>query len=254
MKNESQKEETLHTLDEEETILKRFRSIPSSRIVYSGRFFHCFRIERLIKSVFFSRSWIDSSSKSDLPPDFHNDKHRVMMEMMRIDDAEQRFPNSFQRTNTYLEKHFGKGYKKEMNGSELFFIPNTRNDKEYNFKGYFRNFERVLTKHSDKVDEYHQHYPKCKTCILFICDESNAYYQAVDNSEKIIIHICFKDEKFVKIIKGCNADYVVWFTLYKTIFRDNGKEIKLPYAFIYDVKHLKQTDISYDHSKMVKIQ
>ena len=246
----------LNSLNRESFILENFRLIPSSRIKYVGRFLPCFRVERLIKSILFSKSWTDSSSKRDMPPDFHNDKHHIMMEMMRVDDGvgSKHSPNSFTRTNDLLNKYFDSDYKNKLAQCSAYVIPDTRDDKKFNFKGYFQTFKRVLTNHSEKVDNYRDNYPKCKTCVLFICDESNAYYQNVDNGESKILHLCFNDKKFVEIIEHCKADYVVWFTLNKTVLRENEKEIKQPLACIYDVKHTKQIGFDYNHDKMIKIK
>ena len=109
-------DETVNSFNKESFIIENFRMIPSYKIKYNGRFFHCFRVERLIKSILFSRSWIDSSSKSDPPPDFHNEKHHIMMEIMRVDDGAggKHSPNSFERKEKYMQKHYGKDYKKSL--------------------------------------------------------------------------------------------------------------------------------------------
>ena len=134
-------EEKVESFDDEAFILKNFRLIPSYDIKHNGRFFSCCRVKWLIKSALFSASWVDSSSKSDLPPDFHNDKHHIMMDIMRIDDGAggKHSPNSFERTNKYLKNSLGPNYKTKLKGCSLYFDPDTRNDKEYNFKAYFKN-------------------------------------------------------------------------------------------------------------------
>ena len=182
-----------------------------------------------------------------------------MMEFMRIDDAVRKIngkkvPSSLGRAELYFKKALGANYKSMLNNSTIFFIPDTSDDTKYNFKGYFSNFEKVLLNHSNKVETYHKNYPKCKTCVLFICDESNAYYQPTDDGKKSRLHFCFYDQKFIDVIKKCNAEYIVWLTLYKTAARESGKKIKQPIACIYDVKHIKRAGLEYDHNKMVKIK
>ena len=71
--------EPLKSLDDESFIFQQFRNIPFYKIKHIGRAIHCWRVRRLIRSIFYSRSWIDSSSSSEPPPDFHNDKHHIMM-------------------------------------------------------------------------------------------------------------------------------------------------------------------------------
>lgn len=253
----------METFDEESFLIDVYRKTPSSQIYYCGRRLPCLRIRWLTKSRFFCKSWIDSSGKDVPPPDFHNNKHRVMMEVMRIDDCVNELngkhvANSFQRANDFMNKYFGKGYKTKLDGS-LFFTSDTRNNKEYNFKGYFNNFKEVIMKHSDKVEKYRNNYPKCDDVILFVFDESNCYVQVTDEADLkrerpqgvTITHNCFIDSKFLEIIKSVQADYVIWFGYYKVFFH-KGRRIKLPRACIYDVKHMKANGYKYDHRKMVK--
>ena len=231
---------------------------------FFGNPLHCFRIYKLTKSFLFAKSWIDSSSKQDPPPDFHNEKHHIMMEVMRIDDCVnemngERVDNSFAKENKYMNKWFGKGYKKHVEGS-LFFIADTKDNGHFNFRGYYQNFERVLINHSNKVDEYRNNYPKCRKCILFINDESNPYVQVMDKADlkrkapkgAYIPHQCFLDSKFIDVIKKVKADYVIWVCRWKSIYV-NGKQIKMPRIAIYDVKRLTYDGVNYKHEFMYKV-
>ena len=251
----------MNTMDDEKEVLNRYRLISSRKIVYVGRFFHCLRVERLTKSFLFSKSWIDSSSNGDLPPDFHNNKHKIMMDIMRIDDCVEkkkgrRVLNSFARTNLFMEKYFGKNYKEEHNGT-LFFVPDTSNRDDFNYNGYIKNFKRVLDDHSNKVDNYRKNYPQCKACVLFICDESNNYIQLTEKtvikdgelSGPIKVHNQFLDKRFLDVIRNTKADYVIWFGYYKLLFI-NSREVKQPLVCIYDVKHMNKKEIEYDSQKM----
>ena len=250
----------METMDDEKFIKKLYEEIPSSDFFFNGRFFHCLRIMTLTKGFLFSKSWVDSSSKNDLPPDFHNNKHHMMMEIMRIDDCVSKsVDNSFQRANSKAKQIFGKNYKKYQNGT-MFFIPDTRDNSKYNFEGYFNNFKRVLLNHSSKIVDYRKNYPLCKTCVLFICDESNNYIEVTDSDDlnrdnpfkPFKIHYWFLDKDFIDVIGKCDADYVIWMGYYKGLYL-NGKRIKMPRVCIYDVKNLKQKYITYDHNFMSKV-
>ena len=114
----------LKTFDDESVVFDSYKLIPSRKIAYNGRFFHCLRIQFLTKCFLFNHSWIDSSDKSLPPPDFHNDRHHIMMEVMRIDDCVNEIDgkhvvNSFERANSFMKKHAGKDYKKKV--SRYFF-------------------------------------------------------------------------------------------------------------------------------------
>lgn len=253
-KQNKDKEKPLQSFESESFIFKHFKTVPSSRIKYLGRRFPCLRIKTLLKCPLFSKSWVDSSSKSARAPDFHNEKHHLMMDFARVDDCVfegKAGVNSFARASKFMKEHAGKNYKNVLKekGITLYFVPDTTNDKEFNYLGYLKSFKTVLMDHSKKVASYHSNYPKCKTCVMFIFDESNPYYQK-DTTE---LHCCFLDKKFIEIIKECNFDYVVWFTHYKSVYK-NGKEIKIPLAYIYDVKHFKETGKEYDQNKMAKLK
>lgn len=260
----------MRTFEEEKFILENYRLIPTCQIKFMGRFFHCWRIMKLTKSIFFSKSWKDSSSKKDLPPDFHNEKHHMMMEFMRVDDCVntsngKHIPNSFERTNKYLKKHLGNDYKKNRKDISLYFIPDTDNPNDFNFKGYIRNFERVIMKHSDKISQYHKNYPKCKTTIFFVCDESNNYIQVTKKEDlkkqsefqprlqNFIPHYCYLDNKFIEVIKKCEADYIIWLNIYKELSVE-GKKIKHPRVCIYDVKYMSEIGNKYNHELMFKVK
>ncbi len=257
----------MRTFDDESFILENYRDISSRDIKFYGRFFHCLRIKWLTKSRLFSKTWTDSSSKSDPPPDFHNDRFGIMMEMMRVDDCVnsidgKHVANSFEHANKTMKKYAGNDYRKKLNG-DLFFIPDTRNTDEFNFNGYINNFERVISKHSSKISEYRKNYPKCKTTVFFVSDESDDYVQVIDPNDlnrkgkenipfAFYPHFSHLDEGFLNIIKQCQADYIVWFFVYKSIYVDD-KKIKQPRVCIIDVKHMRKKGHAYDHNLMMKV-
>ena len=100
----------MKTFDDETLILENFRTIKDREINFFGGLFNCLKIKFLTKSKFISKTWVDSSSKSGLPPDFHNNRFRIMMEVMRVDDCVnvidgKHVINSFERANTFMKKY-----------------------------------------------------------------------------------------------------------------------------------------------------
>ncbi|MCQ2802932.1 MAG: hypothetical protein MJ225_04635 [Bacilli bacterium] len=92
------------------------------------------------------------------------------MEVMRIDDCineknGKKIVNSFQRANQKMKQMFGKNYKKQQNGT-LLFIPDTRDNSEYNFEGYYSNFKRIILNHSNKIKDYRKNYPIVKLAFF----------------------------------------------------------------------------------------
>ena len=69
--------------DKEIDFIEDFRMIPSEQIAVIG---NEEEIDKIIDIIKISDNWIDSSGKDQLPPDFYNDKDKIMMEVMRVDD------------------------------------------------------------------------------------------------------------------------------------------------------------------------
>ena len=158
----------------------------------------------------------------------------------------------------------GRDYKKTLNGT-LVFIPDTRNSNDFNFKGYLTNFEKVIRGHSEKVTKYRLNYPKCKTIVFLVCDESNNYIQVLDKNDleredekdvfinRFYPHYQFDDARFIDIIKKCSADYLIWLGRFKSLYINN-KEINYPRVCIYDIKHIKRNGLTYNHDLMFKVK
>lgn len=229
--------------------------IPSSRIAFFGNFFRCNRIKLLTRSIFFRKSWINSFSKSDPSPDFYNKKHRIMMEVMRVDDylnaKNEKHPhNSFRKEHMLAEQYLGEDYKIERDDISAYLVTDTSDSKRFNFDGYLQNFEKTVLHHSKRVDAYRRNHPECKDLIFLIFDQSNAYTQTTNGINNI--HLWYRDKDFLEIIKNSGADYVIWVCFCKSIIV-NEKELKLPMICIYDAKRFKDRGITYNHNALCKV-
>ena len=259
----------MKTLDNESELLERYRSFSIFDIKCIGNIFSCLKIAILSLSKVFRNSWINSSeSKNEIPPDYHNDKYHIMMEMMRIDDCigtlnNEHVPNAFEKESIFCRKAFGKNYKKVNNGITLVFVPNTDDPTRYTYGAYLSNFEEVLLKHANKIEKYKSNYPKCKKIIFFISDESNEFCETTNFADKVKIekgmdgvlvrwHIPYMDKKFIEIIKKCKCDYIIWIQYYKN--RRRMFKLLVPRIVIIDVKHLKLKGIDYEEKFMAKIK
>lgn len=258
----------MRTLDKESELLNRYRMLPVYSIKYIGNPFVCLRIERLTRSILFRKSWIDSSAKNELPPDYHNDKHHIMMEMMRVDDCVgtlngEHVPNAFEKENLWLKKTLGNDYKKVRDDVNVFFVPYTDDPTKYTYEGYFNNFKTTLLKHSNKIEKYKNNYPKCKKTIFFISDESNEFCETSSIEDKKYIekgkdeikvkwHIPCNDNKFIDVIKQCKCDYIIWVQKYKN--KKYKHRLLVPRVLIIDVNHFKRKGIDYNTELMAKVK
>lgn len=220
-------------MDRESELLNRYRSVSSLNIKFIGNFFSCLRVEILTHSILFRKSWTDSSAKDELPPDFHNDKHHIMMEMMRVDDCigtldGKHIPNVFEKENRSLKKAFGEHYKSDWNDVTVYFAPDTRDYTKFYYEGYLNNFKHTLLKHSSKIVNYKKNYPRCKKVIFFISDESSEYCETFSLGDKKKVqdgitgpkvkwHIPYMDKKMIEIIKRALhliKSLLEWYTIH----------------------------------------
>ena len=262
----------MQTFNDESMILDAFREVKTTEILPLGNFLKCKWIHCALTGAFNRKEWINSSGKNDPPPDFYDNKHKLMMDVMRIDDTT--FKNkkgklvdlTRQKEEKLLKSYLGDNYRNERDDIHCFVVASSGlpTNEDHNFERYFKNFERVFEEHEKKLDLYKSNHPGFKT-IFFICDESSAYQQvktAQDLKEpkegQIILatpHLFCLDKKFYEIIKNSKVDYVIWFAPWKLmryIDKDKVKLFKLPKCAIYDVKKLTYKKVvEYDHKLMV---
>ena len=252
--------------------MEMFRDVSKRKIAPFGSISACRRIHRLLTWRIYRKNWIDSSGKSDPPPDFYDPKHKLMMEVMRIDD--HAFVDQKGHIHNESLKHEGELYKKYLRDLDrddlsMFIIPDTKlpTNDEHNYERYVANFERVFKHHEGRLELYNTNHPGFKT-IFFILDESCAYQQATDAKDVGIVkegnevigmpHFFCSDKRFVDIIKNSKVDYVVWYAPYKLLRYINGRiirEFPLPKCAIYDVKHIQPSDaIEYDLERMMSAE
>ena len=147
----------MSTFRNESMILDVFRLTKNSEIRTVGNWFKCRKIFYSLKYNVFYKYWKNTSGKSELPPDFYNEKLKLMMEVMRIDDCGY-VDNKGKIQNLSLQKE-GKIYKKffkEIDRDDLSIFINTNpipsTPKENcSMKKYYDNFRRIFNDHNSKI-------------------------------------------------------------------------------------------------------
>ena len=260
----------MQTFNNESMILEMFREVNTKEILPLGNFLKCKWIHCALTGVLNRKEWIDSSGKNDPPPDFYDNKHKLMMDVMRIDD--HAYIDEKGRIQNKTLQHEGELIKKinqpDRDDIKLFVVGDTKlpTNEDHNFERYYKNFERVFKEHAKKLDLYQANHPGFKT-IFFICDESCAYVETFNIEDKnkeryegCIIpsskpHLFCLDKKFVKIIKESKVDYVIWYAPWKLLRHLKNSKIEiltLPKCAIFDVKNITDKKlIEYDHKLMM---
>lgn len=215
--------------------------------------------------------WSDSSGKSDPPPDFYNDKLKLMMDVMRIDDhafenKNGKIVNPTNQQESIIQKEIRKSGMLDSFPNVKDVIVTAVTDlstyEDHNYKFYYSNFERVLMKHNNQIDLYEKNHPGYKT-IFLVLDESSAYFEMeakMDNGVlKGQLHYWFCDNMFVNILKKLRIDYLIWCTPFKYYEVPQGEEkIDLPEVCIIDIKNISQLKnfylVSYDLGKIKSVE
>lgn len=261
------------TFNDESMILDAFREVKTKEILPLGNFLKCKWIHCALTGVFNRKEWIDSSGKNDPPPDFYDNKHKLMMDVMRIDD--HAYIDEKGKVQNKTLQHEGELIKKinqpDRDDIKLFVVGDTKlpTNEDHNFERYYKNFERVFKEHENKLDLYQANHPGFKT-IFFICDESCAYTEVSNIDDKnrernegsitpnCKPHLFCLDKKFVKIIKESKVDYVIWHAPWKLLrhVKNNKLEIfPLPKCAIFDIKNITDKKlIEYNHELMISVE
>ena len=216
------------------------------------------------------KKWIDSSSKSELPPDFYNSKSKLMMDVMRIDDhayvdSKGNVINPHNKRESELVKELiskNEFIREIAEQGHLFITPYTGlssyDDHNYNF--YVNNFKRVIEKHIMKIKKYRCNHPGFKM-IFFILDESSPYVKCFDDNRPSKIgeiicgqpHTWWFDKNMMDCLINSDIDYIIWMTPYKHF--NSIQKFELPKATIIDIKSIDLNEMAhYNPSDMQSLE
>jgi len=206
--------------------------------------------------------WIDSSSKDAPPPDYYNEKMKLMMDVMRFDDQQsidcKKHPTKSRESKLRKEIEESGWMDILPNVKHVFIngVSDLPQNEDHNFTRYRGNFTRVIENHSSKINNYKKNHPGYKL-IFFVFDESSSIYADSNHNPKSSFmiqgkpHICFLDRQMVDVIKNCGADYLVWFKPYNSFVTIKGINDGLPKIVMYDIKKMEVDTIDYTNKKMI---
>jgi len=219
-------------------------------------------VDSIIEESFWEK-WINSSSKSDLPPDFYNKEKKYMMEVMMFDDKAKEdgsFHGTKKRESELLNELRDNEIEKlfpNLDGIMILGDSKLETDKDHNFMRYKGNFKRVIKKHSEKATSYHENHPGYEL-IFFVFDESSGIYfknpnsHSLDEGTQILAkpHLYWIDKDFIQVIKNSRADYLIWYKPYNSFNTIQGIVDDFPKVMIYKVDDLDIDTIEYDEKIM----
>lgn len=217
------------------------------------------------------KNWIESSGKSDPPPDFYSDKFMLMMDIMRVNDHERKGKKgklhnpSMKHDKELFRELQQSGILAQNPNTNVFIIGDTQlpTYEDHNYKLYLKCFQRVLSKHIESIPLYKKNHPNHKV-IFFVFDESSAYFeseQLVDESKQYRKsdgmsgnpHLFFRDNAFIETFRNKGIDYFFWYTPYK-LFAHISPPLKLPELCVYDLSQKQLSCMDYDSKRMISAE
>lgn len=243
----------MNRFDDEDKIISQFQSVNDNEVMFATQ-------SETIEAVYLSihtealwNNWINSSGKSDPPPDYYSPKDELMMDVMRVDDhafvdKKGKIQNPTNAGESKLYKELKEsGIKEIFPNAELIVNAKTLfpSEQDHNYLFYKSNFERVVSEHIKKLPLYQSNHIGYKT-ILFVMDESSAYLQCENNKPNMdeahegeMIagkpHLFFWDENFVNVFLHSGIDYLIWYAPYKLLRTSQGI-FELPKVVMFDCK------------------
>lgn len=256
----------MNYFDDESKIVKSLQDVPLNKVFLSNDVSAAKEIFVSIHDAEEWKLWSDSSGKADPPPDFYNDKLKIMMDIMRIDDhafvkKNGKVVNPTNQQESIMQKEIRKNGILDnfpnVKDVRVTAVTNLPTEEDHNYKFYYSNFERVLMKHNNQIDLYEKNHPGYKT-IFLVLDESSAYLEIESKMDNDVMrgrpHYWFWDNTFIKILKQLKIDYLIWYAPFKYYEVQKGCEKPdLPEVCVIDIKDITQWGphlISYDISKI----
>lgn len=206
---------------------------------------------RKILKTFQNRAiWVANMKNTNEPPDFYTEKHKVMGDIMQVDDCGHTvyYPKKSKYKNPQRTTD-GQKYKELQASGILDSCPNLKQifinsdtshlstNEHHQFTWYRDEFKRIIREHIDSLPLYHQKCPGYKT-IFFIYDESHPYIRmpsCVYSPEALkqqgievnheALHKPFLDDDLLQVLQetiihngeSYGIDYVIWFFTNKAI-------------------------------------
>ena len=242
--------------EKEIDFIEYFKMIPLQEIALIGNEIEMPEIINIVRKI---HDWVDSSGMDQKPPDFYNEKEKIMMEVMRVDDHGYKKHGKIINP-TYMRENEVRKELKNLGFDALF--PNAKlvlnvdtglsTNEDHNYEYYYKNFQRTVINHCEKIENYRENHKNYKL-IFFIYDESTAYIEADEIRDSGIYgkpHLYYLDKRFVECFLQADIDYLIWMAPYKR-FHDAPDDKQLPKVAIYDLKNFKYELIEYKKEKMV---
>ena len=238
-------------LDSEKNILDEVSVVDCSRIYLMTNSEFEVQIAEILQN--YASELTDNSGHDCLPPDYYSDKHRIMFDVMRINDTEKRKSyNPLKIKERGIEKEIKEKFKGVFSDNVLenrLFInamPDGDYDEAHNYQQYLKNYRRVLGEHKKKIGRCREAHQGFKMGFM-IYDETESYVRCINEKQADDLHFTFWDSNFIREFVDADIDFIVWVFPYK--YQPALPE--LPKLCIIDLsKYTSENEKTYDIERL----
>lgn len=262
----------MNYFDDERRIIEHFQEVACESVFFPVQSDAAIHIFESIHNIDNWKKWVDSSGKSDPPPDYYCNEFKYMMDVMRVDDhayknKKGKLINPTNMLESQMRKELAENREIENFPNVKEVLVNAITDlptyKDHNYIFYKKNFIRTINEHKRKIDLYKKNHSGFNV-VFFVFDESSAYMQIADEKNKCenthsgeifsgTPHFHFFDTDFLKPIIESDIDFLVWYTPFKMIYKEDGP-LDFPQICVYDLNSTKFQNISYYEHRMFSVE
>ena len=198
--------------------------------------------------------WTLNNGHDRPPPDFYSEAHKLMFDVMRINDSERQIVTTKGKTkkkNPILAKEARimqeiKAAFPDVENRNIFInvMPDGNFDESHNYKQYCEHANRVFDSHIKSIPLCRHLHPTFKMGFL-VMDETESYfmhqniidaYAAFDPNKQYLVngypHIPINDRRIMQTLLDNDIDFVIWYMPYK---HREGSPLQPPKLVFYDL-------------------
>lgn len=240
----------MNRYDDEDEIINDFQLMPISSIKFVN---FSFGLLLYFTSIYFPKLFKKWKNNTETRPDYYNDTHKYMMEVMRFDDYKPG-KDSQNALETKQQKEIESVYRKHTGIStkdaeiKIIVIPHPAHKPKDGIKLMFENFSNTYLKHSSKTEKYRELFPGYKLGF-FLCDESAAYIETKykiedphpgDQTGPFRVYENAFDKVYQEVLLQADIDYLIWFKPYCDISNLIIKGPKTKQIYLIDIKKARK--------------
>lgn len=222
-------------LDDENVIMEDVRDVQNRDV--------CFVTESafekyLYKSIMLDwPKWTVNNGHDAPPPDYFSTSHKLMFDVMRINDSEitiiksngdKKFKNQILAKEKSVLNEIKSAFPSiPSRNIHINVMPDEDYDKTHNYKQYYEHANRVFDDHIKSVPMCRDLHPDYKMGFL-VMDETESYLKhqnILDAQEPLnpnklyevdgIPHLPFIDKRIIQRLLQGNIEFLIWFSPYK---------------------------------------